>query len=344
MYSCLLVDDESIIRKGFRIMLEQSSLPITKITEAGDGEEALQHLREHLYDIIITDICMPKMDGLELCSKIYKRCSDISIILISGYDDFKYAQQAIKYGVKSYLLKPVNEEKLISTIKTVIQDRENEKNHYYIPYNNLETIVSVFEKGIWLNSNEDMKTGYELTSELFSSLSIEHSIQICSDIHRMIIQRLSLKMGYTLYIRLDTFEGQTHKELLQWFNSTLNDILDEISSRKINSNYNIIEMSKKYIKENFNKEITLENLANYICINPSYLSHIFKAKTNQTFIQYRTEVRMKKAIELLHNPDKSIADITNEIGYNDVTHFIRTFRKYSGSSPTEYRKRLENRL
>ena len=107
-----LVDDEIIIREGIRESFPWEDTPYSLVGEAPDGEMALPMIRDTNPDIVITDIRMPFMDGLELCRQLRSRMPWIGIIILSGYDEFEYARQGMQLGVREYLLKPISVEEL----------------------------------------------------------------------------------------------------------------------------------------------------------------------------------------------------------------------------------------
>jgi two-component system response regulator YesN len=115
MIKILIIDDEPIIREGLR-KLSWKELGCQVIGEADDSEEGLKLLETLQPDIMLTDIKMPGMNGLELAAYVKKQYSDIEIIILTGYDDFSYAQTAVKIGVKDFLLKPTNFKELKSII------------------------------------------------------------------------------------------------------------------------------------------------------------------------------------------------------------------------------------
>ncbi len=127
----LIVDDELSIRTGLRKAIPWSELGITVLATASDGLEAFDLIKTYQPDIVLTDIRMPKCDGLELVEKTNDNGIDTSFVIISGHDDFKYAQRAIQYGVKNYLLKPINIEEFIIIVTklrdSILEDRKKEK-------------------------------------------------------------------------------------------------------------------------------------------------------------------------------------------------------------------------
>jgi two-component system response regulator YesN len=128
MRSVVIVDDEKAIRAGIRKILSES-IERAAFYEAKNGEEALKLIRERRFDLVITDIRMPKMDGIKLMSAIAeeKDGEKPRIIVLSGYDDFSYAQKAITYRAVSYILKPVDRTELISAVSGALNAAEGNR-------------------------------------------------------------------------------------------------------------------------------------------------------------------------------------------------------------------------
>lgn len=120
MYKLLIVEDERWEREGLVEFIDWSELNIEIVGTAINGIQGLHMAKEKLPDIIITDIRMPKMDGLELTAKVKHFLPDCKIILITGYDDFMYAKEAIHMGVSDYLLKPVHKVQLLDALNKVL--------------------------------------------------------------------------------------------------------------------------------------------------------------------------------------------------------------------------------
>ncbi len=127
MIKVFLVDDEIVIREGIRTSFPWDSTEYTLVGEAPDGEVALTMIRDTNPDILITDIRMPFMDGMELCRIVRSQMPWIGIIILSGYDEFEYARQGIQLGVKEYLLKPITAEELRKVLDRVSQQLMEER-------------------------------------------------------------------------------------------------------------------------------------------------------------------------------------------------------------------------
>lgn len=128
MFKLLIVDDEEWIRIGLTTSIDWGQYGIGTVMSARDGKEALDIIEKDAPDIIVTDIRMPYMDGLEMIEVINKKYPYIKVIIISGYSDFAYAQQAVKLGAAGYVLKPIEEEPLIEIcIKCINEIKEGKE-------------------------------------------------------------------------------------------------------------------------------------------------------------------------------------------------------------------------
>lgn len=127
MLKVMLVDDEKLITQGLLNILEWQELGLEVTQIANNGEEAFEKFQKEAVDIVITDINMPKVTGLDLLKKVKEISNKTKFIILSGYDEFSYAKKAIEYGVENYILKPINEEELEEALKKIIIDINNEK-------------------------------------------------------------------------------------------------------------------------------------------------------------------------------------------------------------------------
>ena len=104
-----------------------------------------------------------------------------------------------------------------------------------------------------------------------------------------------------------------------------------------------IEQAKQFIERNFDKKVTLEDVAGQVCLSPKYFSRIFKEITGQGFNEYRLSVKTAQACELLKNSDYTVTEIANRLGYQNLESFIRMFEKMMKQSPTQYRHKQQKR-
>ncbi len=127
MYKVFLVDDEIVIREGIRNNFPWEESDFVLAGEAPDGEMALSMLQDIKPDILLTDIKMPFMDGLSLCRTVTQTMPWTQVVILSGYDEFAYAREAISLGVKDYLLKPVNAQELLEVLNRIAGRIREEK-------------------------------------------------------------------------------------------------------------------------------------------------------------------------------------------------------------------------
>ena len=106
MYQILVVDDERIERNGIKMLLRHMQLPC-EIAEAANGRDALEYLKEHTADVLLTDVKMPFMDGIQLIDHVVKEKKKLRTVIFSGCNEFDYAKKAIRLGVVDYILNPV---------------------------------------------------------------------------------------------------------------------------------------------------------------------------------------------------------------------------------------------
>lgn len=129
MKRLLIVEDEKMIRQGIRVMVERSPVNIEEILECKNGEEAMAILNEQSVDVMITDIRMPRMDGITLVKNTQNTPHPPKTVVISGYDDFNYAVELLRYGVRDYILKPVERNKLNEILQKLDDELEEESSH-----------------------------------------------------------------------------------------------------------------------------------------------------------------------------------------------------------------------
>ncbi|WP_239615973.1 response regulator transcription factor [Cohnella mopanensis] len=140
MYKVMLVDDEKIIIDGISQMIDWSSLGTELIGTAPNGVEAYERIKELKPDIVVSDIRMPGMDGLELVAAVHQADPDIRFVLLSGFGEFDYASRAMQYGVKHYLLKPTNENKIAEALSEIVSELDSDKQR--------ERFVSTIKQGL----------------------------------------------------------------------------------------------------------------------------------------------------------------------------------------------------
>lgn len=158
-------------------------------------------------------------------------------------------------------------------------------------------------------------------------------------------QKAFLCGGMTYYFRyrkdyLTTLmQINSFDQLRKWFLVKILEACRNIISKREEQTSGVIAKAKAFIEDNYNKDISLDDVSRNVDISPYYFSKLFKEETGENFIEYLTNLRIEKAKKLLHNKEISIKNVCIETGYSDPNYFSRIFKKQVGITPTEYRER-----
>lgn len=361
MYKILVVDDEPLERKAMRRVITEQVKELRLIGEAANGEEALKITAEEKPDIILMDIKMPKVDGLEATKKIINLYQEIKIIIITAYNEFNYAQQAIKYGAVDYLLKPVKPDKIVEVLRKLITEIEEERLYNQLLshcYNDSEESIQFHQEFFDREKKlyELVKQGdiQEVENFIDRSLSLirekkDYSfvklkiriIEFLVSLSRTINQEAEINICHFYFEELlsEAAELNTVLQFIDWVKDKLKEVIKKIEAAYDEIDNDIIKRAINYIQNNFDQDLSLEEIAEVVHLNPSYLSHIFKEETGSGFSDYLTEIRLDKAQVLLKNSNQNITTIANQVGYKNANYFSQVFKKKFSLTPTEYRKK-----
>ncbi|MFD0697618.1 response regulator [Paenibacillus sp. GCM10027628] len=529
MPNLLIVDDEGIFRKGIQVMIAEMQADWVVIAEAMDGVDALEKIEQQQPDLIITDIKMPRMDGIQLQYIIKERYPHISCVVMSGYNDFQYARESLRLGAKDYLMKPFEREELYQLLgklqeewghgkellesKRMVEDRqvqsqvrqqvlagllngsihhaeaellENVGIQFPYPYiscliakldrdsvtderfyqldpslfsiymqqfiqesidstlrghvfimNDIEVVALVndvdtelssakierltdqirkeirglsnftitFGLGSPVKDLESISRSYKeaglallyrlviggdrlLSSETVAEIKMEkmewqsadwhtlnQSVQegnladvelqvrefvtsLCSKwknpeiIHQQICKMLlhfyELAVNLAVvnqwlqdtdvkHVLLEIYSFSSSKELIERCQKLLGDLSVCIANRQRKFIASPIESVVRYVEEHFAEPITLNTMAEFVYLSPSYLSSLFKSKQGQSFIDFLTEKRIEKAKHMLLYSDEKIQVISDSTGFTNIRHFNRVFKTLTNRTPSEFR-------
>jgi len=398
MWKLVVADDEPKIRRGIENMLDWHGLNIEIVGEAEDGEIALEVIKEKKPHIILLDINMPFLNGLSLLQKLKDINNKSIVIIISGYDDFSYAQRALQFDVFDYILKPVNKKSMEEIItKAIYKLNEIEKENNYLEWMNkqLNENMYVLKKTFfseWLNNK--LRDEEVLEEMKFFNINFGNNIGIIvvKLVDKLNIEIIDKKWNTELLkfaianLLNDKFQESNTKfifdddkkniilvnkidDMFEWI--TLgNELKVEISKYlkcnviieqanisngilKIKDAYlkmisRVNEINKyspmtlliiKYIEENYYlNDININDISEKLEVTSSYLSKLLKKETGVSFIDYLTNMRMKKAMYIMEDPTIKIYDVAELVGYSNQHYFCRAFKRVVGFSPTEYKR------
>ncbi len=525
LYKLIIVDDEEIIRNGLAEIIDWKSIGYEVVGCFEDGKNLIEYLKNNPVDVIMTDIMMDNVSGLDICKFVYENFSDIKVVILSGYKEFEYAAYALKYNVNHYLIKPTdfdevcqvftklkekldkektNENALVhlkeryselvsifqeqfftdiimgairdteeikkrmlllnlswdpdktgcSIIECVIHDYQfyiekrfkygrdkfntamrnfiqNKKDgieYFTIPSNNHKIIVIALYSINKSNPNKKINLLLEknftfiknsITS--FAGLQIDFSIkdsfnsifemtgyikpfQICNEseicanniglgsdeynhlinkyklfmsnindgnsvalknltqsliyeiselpletIHRILFD-LIVMLTRKLEVMEGSFEDVIHgtvnfldilnikdiNHMRNWLTQVLEQISLQYQKQKDERIDPIVIQAQQYMNENFSRDLSIEEVADYVFLSPSYLGRLFKKHVGESFSDYLTRLRIQKAIEFLKENKYKVYEISKMVGYNNSKYFYRVFKHFTGSTPKEY--------
>ena len=394
MWTVLITDDEPKIRKSLKSIVDWSKFGMEVTCEAEDGEIAYEMAVELKPDIMLVDICMPFLSGLELIEKLKEALPSCIIIVVTGYDEVSYAQKALRFRVFDYLLKPVGKEQMLDILekaKNELLHRESKnidvdwteqqlkKSRPYLKENFLKDLiignlaVAEIKKqldyykiyfsdscGMIIIKTLEKFNKEKVIGEQDRLLSVQNLVEELLDQELDIIFRDGkgniviivpiikqsdwVILGEKIQQACDKYLNQSvilEQEMIK--NGIINipktyqGLIENISK---NAGFTpVVRLAKEYIDNHYNKgDISLEKVAEGIPISPTYLSRLLKQEIGVSFIEYLTQVRIRKAIQLMNDPAMKIYEIAECVGYNSQHYFCNVFKKLLSMSPEEYRK------
>ncbi|GAB6152741.1 two-component system response regulator YesN [Desulfosporosinus burensis] len=347
MYRVLLVDDEELERKIICFILQSSGLPITIVGEATNGRESLEKVHLTRPDLIIMDIKMPGIDGIEATRQIKALYPATEVIILTAYGKFSYSQQAIKAQATDYLLKPIQPQQLIEAVKQAM-DRFSLRKFQPGPTLDLTGLEEQVRAGNLKEGKRQLALILELLEQLAASNQIPQTILLNSFAVRLMI----IVIQVTLSAGADPAEVTSiENELAQDLShvSSLDDIRywGEIMLEKcigllgLNQPFNqsqvLVSKAKDYIESNYTHNISLNIVATHVHLSPAYLSRIFNKHTGISLTDYLAQVRLKNAKQQLRRSTATIDQIAAATGFNSSSYFSAIFKKHEGITPSEYR-------
>lgn len=365
MKKVLIVEDKKLIRQGIRAMMERTDVPIEEIVECKNGKEALDYLKGEMVDLVFSDIRMPVMDGITLVKEIQTLDPKPEIVVLSAYDNFEYAVELMKYGIRYYLLKPVERSELASLLKTLqeeFEDREAEEEVTHTMWMGQLKYLFAGQDQTELEKEYLWKQfTYQYQNQEYVVCTSAKALSACAEeIRRMFVGQLN---GDYVYVFRKKEWKEREETLRQYallgiskthrgFSQLKEAYLEAVENRQQafiqdaeSIEKDIVQEKMKqaiyYMNENYQKDITLAVVSNYVSMNYTAFSTSFKQYTGMNFVSYLKKLRIDEAKRLLQQTDEKIREISHKVGYENERHFMKTFKSVCGVSPSEYRKMHE---
>lgn len=336
MYKLLLVDDEDIIREGIRSMVDWQGLGIVVTGSCPNAFAALDSMTDDMPDILMTDVRMPGMNGLELTARAVKLHPQLQTLILSGYGEFEYARQAMRWGVKEYLLKPCARAEMEQALERVCRmvDKQRQRmlelagerqNHVQAMAKRLEALLTGEE-----NSDALERQVRELTRTAEDPSILREAFV------RLVTSAAPASWGFAAIqeaLRLP-------EQMVPLTVSTLLRLREENKGEMCG----FVQKMAAYIERHYSDDaLSLQYLADHVVyMNADYIGREFARCMGEKFSAYLLRTRMEYAKAMMHT-DASLRsyEIAERVGLGNNPHyFSQLFRKYTGLTPTEYRSRM----
>lgn len=343
MYRVLLVEDDDTIcyiLKKYKLW-ETSEFRIEQ--EVRNGKEAMELLETKSFDLIITDIRMPVVNGLEMLRMIREKEDKTSVILISTYADFQYAKEGMQLGVIDYVEKPISEDTLARALlrakQSIIEQRELKKLN-----EDSKFTLSLKEKDMlyqWCIQGEE--NGLEEIKQLLLKEETKLSQQeydMVRSILTVLWERFCENFQWISILEKNTFsmkEQGGYKEISKGIK-----LLCEIGRRyALNKQDYFTKSISIFLASHISEEGLQDKLSEELSLSKDYISKLFKSKMGFPISEYCTRMKMQKAKVLLLESNFKIYEISEELGYHTVDYFSGLFKKYVGCTPMQYKRECQ---
>ncbi|WP_166242582.1 response regulator [Paenibacillus turpanensis] len=393
-WKVLIADDEPIIREGIRDAVDWDALQMEVVAEAEDGEEALELAVRHGVHVLLVDLNMPIMNGMTLIKHVREQNDQCRIVIITGHDEFAYAQEAIRLHVDDYILKPANPAQLqqvLGQIRRQLEETISQEQHAALASKQLSKNIPLLRERFcleWLEgalqaeeiaeqqrflqlpsgapsgiavirwpearavqplySEKDRELLLYAIENIVSELLAGQTSIIVRDAHQLVVvilwsevaeevwekleQAVQAFLKLTVFVGFERLAGERDK-LADAYCSCKASVYKETPLSPM------VRRARQLLQEKYaDRGLTLESLAEALQVSPVYLSRTMKQELGVSFVALLTQLRIRKAIQLLNATELPIVEIAARVGYDTQHYFSTAFKKAVGVSPAQYRK------
>lgn len=357
----LIVDDMEVFRRQIkRLKIWSEDKRFNLKYEAKDGKEALDILENNLVDLVIADIKMPAINGLELLKEIKARKISVETILLSEHSDFNFARNAIQYGAFDYMLKPVKEKELGEILNQVynhiLKEREEKirieilekevlgKESHYYPNNKIINISNkIMDNNTSLSEDIDSLLNNLLNDFKKEHLKIGRLLEnIYMDIVNLILKENS---WINLYLDIDKIQYLDLKNLnnldleIKIFKEGLIELSELLGQLYISADKTLVQDIINYILRNIDSVLDISTIADKFYLSKNHISYVFKEETKMTLGNYITIIKIERAKKLIKDGNMRNYEISETLNYKNPEYFEKLFKKYTKYTPSEYKTR-----
>ena len=339
-YQLIIVDDEEQARRSLSKYLDWHQLDFHVAATLEDGSDAIDYIKGHPVDAILTDIQMFEVSGLELARWVQANHSETRVVILSGYDEIEYVHAAIQSDAVDFLVKPVLKDALIRAFEKVRKKLDEERaGRYSLQYmasqlaeekeNDLATIVADGEcsdlEEAWHGWTTVLGDASEATVSSLTVRLMKHIYQCLEKAGALLPEECGWEATYH---KLDAMQGHPDTAAIY---ALLRDVARQRSSQTDQEDLPL--RTKQWIAAHLSEDFSLEDVCAALYVSKGHLCREFKKATNETVMSYVEQQRMEKAAALLQQHRYSYAQLSTMVGYNDSHYFSKVFHKYMERHP-----------
>lgn len=334
----MIVDDESTTMNGLKRHVNWQRCGVDDLHAEGNPYAAVEVCEAFRPDIILSDIRMTGMNGIEMCTLIRQQLPDVQLVFLSGYSDKEYLKAAISLLAVEYVEKPVNIPELEAAIIKAVERVRMLKETTGISEE--ETLLARFQKAL---GQRDLQQMRELADAVLDYLEKNPSASRARKIYYRFgcLLTSALRPEDSHHKHSETVMAALQSEVtLEGMAGWFSDTVEMLYAPAESSDYSTaVAQALQLVSEHITSEnLSVQWLAERIYLTPAYLSTLFKQETGLLLSQYIVDQRMEMAKRILLNPRITIAQAARRVGYMDIKHFTKVFKKATGVTPNGFRR------
>lgn len=361
MLKVMIVDDLEVMRRQIkRLKLWGENTGFYIADEAEDGQTALDKLQKEPVDLLITDIKMPRINGMELLKETYEKKLATCVVFLSEYGEFTLAKEALQYDIFDYLVKPVKEKELRVLLKKAkeyirekeasqrqlekLEDKLMDKMEIYYPEKRIASIIEYLASG----NKKAVEITEAMTEEI--AMAMEYDMikvrvvleRACDEIWTGVKKSHGWLEDFMDTSYFSNYRLAHHKNL----ESIKKEVTDTIRLLQITlgrfilrgKTNVVVQQICTYVIQNVENKITMNDISESLYLSKNYIGDIFKEETGVTVGEYITGIKMERAKRLIVEGELKNYEIAEKLAYKDVEYFSKLFKKTTGQTPKEFKK------
>ncbi|PFN10004.1 response regulator transcription factor [Bacillus cereus] len=371
----LIADDETIVRRGLKMAIDWSAYNMEVVADVPNGQRGWEEFVRHEPEVVITDIVMPVVNGIEFVKQIKQHAPKTKVLLLSCHRDFEYAQEGIKLGVSGYLLKTAfHDEELDQYLRefqaelTIHREKEGSKQQKSLFYEDFFQWLCGFQNQFQEILVDLFRNEWKWMNDGYYACFIRSESRL-----QLILQEIDQKLP-TPYVKIlcgkdqcFLFLNQTYKEIMEqlfmdvrskyeelyWITSrelfSTEQWMDSVKSMKqfaeleikykvtINNWPKTIKEAILYTMNHLSEPIVVSEVAEMVGLSRSHFSTLFKKIIGESFHSFTERRKLELAMQMLQTTSLTIQEVSEHIGISNSKYFSKWFKKCTGTTPSEYR-------